>query len=139
MKSEKMKRDPFIKSIFDEGGIERPSDKFTSKIIDTIKAQAPEVSFEYKPVINRKTWLIIAFLGVVLFLYLLFGLQSEGQMINLQGFTLNFDTSAIRGIISKIAMSFTLTPILKTSLIALTFFTFSNLIIFELRNRSFIK
>ena len=37
MKSEKVKKDPFIKSIFDEGGIEQPSEKFTNKIIDTIK------------------------------------------------------------------------------------------------------
>ena len=139
MKSEKNKKDPFIKSIFDEGGTEQPSNKFTSKIIETIKAQAPASAFEYEPVISKKAWLIILLFGVALFLYLLLGYTPEGQSLNIEGFSLKFNTTPIKEILSKIAVSFTLTPILKTSLIALTFFTFSNLIIFELKNRSFIK
>ncbi|MCG8308913.1 MAG: hypothetical protein MI975_16075 [Cytophagales bacterium] len=139
MKPEKIKRDSLIKSIFDEGGIEQPSGKFTSQIINTIKAQTQESVFEYKPVISRKVWLMIAFLGVSLFLYLLLGFAPEGRGLNLYGYTLNIDTGAVRGILNKIAVSFELTPILKTSLIALTFFTFSNLIVFELKSRSFFK
>lgn len=139
MKSEKNKMDPFIKSIFVEGGTEQPSNKFTSKIIETIKAQAPESAFEYEPVISKKAWLIISLFGVALFLFLLFGYTPEGQSLNIEGFSLKFNTTPIKDILSQVAFSFTITPILKTSLIALTFFTFSNLIIFELKNRSFIK
>ena len=139
MSSGKTKKDPFIKSLFDEGGIEQPSGNFTSNIIDTIKTQSPESVFEYTPVISRKAWLIIAFFGVALFLYLLLGFAPEGQGINLQGFAFKIDTTVVKGVFNKIAVSFELTPILKTSLIALTFFTFSNLIIYELKNRSFIK
>ena len=139
MSSKEIKKDPFIKSIFDEGGIEQPSGGFTNQIINTINAQSKESAFVYKPVISRNAWLIMAFLGIALFIYLLLGGATEGQGLDLFGFKLNMDTSIIRGLFSKIAFSFTPSPILKTSLIALIFFTFSNLLIFEWRNRSFFK
>ena len=139
MSSKEIKKDPFIKSIFDEGGIEQPSGGFTNHIINTIKAQSKESAFVYKPVISRNAWLIMAFLGIALFIYLLLGGATEGQGLDLFGFKLNMDTSIIRGLFSKIAFSFTPSPILKTSLIALIFFTFSNLIIFEWKSRSFFK
>ena len=139
MSAEEIKKDPFIKSIFDEGGTEQPSGNFTNQIINTIKAQSKESAFVYKPVISKKAWLVIAFLGVSLFLYLLFGNAEPGQGLNLYGYSLNVDTSIIKGVLSKIAFSFELTPILKTSFLALIFFTFSNLIIFELKSRSFFK
>ena len=139
MSTKEIKRDPFIKSIFDEGGKELPSDKFTDQIIDTIKAQSKESAYVYKPVISKKAWLLIAAFGVSLFLYILLGDAEPGQGLNIYGYSLNLDTSALKGIFSKIAFSFELSPILKTSFIALLFFTFSNLIIFELRSRSLIK
>lgn len=139
MSSEKIKNDDVIKSIFDEGGLENPSDGFTNNIINAIKTQSADSVFVYKPVISRSAWLVIAFLGIVLFVYLFFGFSSAGEGLDLYGFKLNFDTSGIKGILNKIAFSFEITPILKTSLIALTFFTFSNLIIFELKSRSFFK
>ena len=137
MSLEEIKKDPFIKSIFDEGGIENPPKGFTDQIIKNIKAQTSESSFEYKPVISKNVWLVLAFFGVSLFVYLLFGSSAEGHGLNLYGYTLNIDTSFIKGIFSKVAFSFELSPILKTSLIALTFFTFTNLLIFEIRSRSF--
>jgi len=139
MNSEEIKKDPIIKSILDEGGLEKPSRNFTNQIINTIKAQSKDSVFVYKPVISRSAWLVLAFLGAALFIYLLLGLSPEGQFINFNEFALNIDTSKIKGLFSKIVISFEFTPILKTSLIALTFFTFSNLIIFELKNRSFFK
>ena len=139
MSSEEIKKDPFIKSIFDEGGIEQPSGNFTNQIIQNINAQSKESAFVYKPVISKNAWLILGFLGFSLFVYLLFGNPAEGQGLNLYGYTLNIDTSIVEGIFSKIAFSFELSPILKTSFIALIFFTFSNLIIFEIRSRSFFK
>lgn len=139
MSLEEIKKDPFIKSIFDEGGSEQPSDHFTSQIINTIKAQSNESAFDYKPVISKNTWLVVAFLGVSLFAYLIFGSPDQSQGLTLYGYSMNVDTSIIKGVFSKIAFSFELTPILKTSFLALIFFTFSNLIIFELRSRSFFK
>lgn len=139
MSTENIKRDPIIKSIFDEGGLEQPSGSFTRNIIKAIKSQSQDSVFVYKPVISKKAWLIIALLGCSLFIYLLLGGAAEGQGPQYFGVKLNFDTAIISGLFSKIAFSFTLSPILKTSLLALIFFTFSNLIIFELRNRSFFK
>ncbi|MCK5702374.1 MAG: hypothetical protein KAI29_14520, partial [Cyclobacteriaceae bacterium] len=112
---------------------------FTNQIIKNIKAQSKESAFIYTPIISKNAWLVLAFLGFSLFVYLLFGNVPAGQGLNLYGFTLNIDTSIIKGIFSKIAFSFELSPILKTSLIALTFFTFTNLLIFEIRSRSFFK
>ena len=139
MSSENIKKDPTIKSIFDEGGLEQPSGSFTSNIINAIKIQSEHSVFVYKPVISRNAWLVITFLGISLFAYLFFGFSPEGKGLDLYGYTLNFDTSIIRGLFSKINFSLNLSPILKISLMALTFFTFSNLIIFELKSRSFFK
>lgn len=140
MKHQEVNKDPFIKSILDEGGLEQPSSGFTSHVIDKLKAaQASETVFVYKPVISRKTWLILAIFGIVLFAYLLLGFAPEGQGVDLYGYKLNIDMSLIKGLFSKMVFSFEITPIVKTSLIALTFFTFSNLIIFELKSRSFFK
>ncbi len=139
MSSEDIKRDSIIKSIFDEGGIRQPSGNFTSSIIKSIKAQSENSVYVYKPVISKSAWLIIAALGLALFVYLSFGITPEGQGLELYGYALKFDTSFVKTFFSKIAISFTLTPILKTSLIALIFFTFFHLIIFELKSRSLIK
>jgi hypothetical protein len=139
MSLEEMKKDPFIKSLFDEGGIEQPSGRFTHTIIDIIKAQSKANPYVYKPVISRNAWLVIAFLGVSIFIYLMFGNTSDAQGLNLYGYSLSIDTSKIHGFFSKIAFSFTLTPIIKTAFVALFFFTFTNLVIFELKSRSFFK
>jgi len=139
MSLEDIKKDPFIKSLLDEGGTEQPSGRFTHNIIDTIKAQAKANPFVYKPVISRNAWLVIAILGVSIFIYLMFGTAPETQGLNLYGYSLNIDASKIQGFLSKIAISFTLTPIIKTSFAALFFFTFTNLVIFELKSRSFFK
>ena len=63
MSSEEFKKDPTIKSIFDEGGIEQPSDNFTNQIIKNIKAQSKESAFVYTPVISKNGWLVLAFIG----------------------------------------------------------------------------
>jgi hypothetical protein len=140
MKHQEINKDPFIKSVLDEGGLEQPSSEFTNQIINKLKAaQAKDSVFVYKPVISRKAWLILAISGIALFAYLFLGFAPEGQGVDLYGYKLNIDMSVIKGIFSKFALSFTLTPILKTSLMALVFFTFFNLIIFELRSRSLLK
>ena len=139
MSSSEIKKDPFIKSLLEEGGIEQPSDRFTHRIIDSIKAQSRESAYVYTPVISRNAWLTIAFFGVSLFVYIILGSSPDSQGIDLYGYSLNLDASKIQGFFSKIAFSFKLSPILKTAFMALVFFTFANLVIFELRSRSFFK
>ena len=139
MNPEELKKDPVIKSIFDEGGMEQPSGKFTSTILKNIKAQSENSVYKYQPVISKSAWLVIAAIGLAFFIYLSFAMTPEGTGIELYGYALKFDTSFLKTFFSKIALSFTLSPILKTSLMALIFSTFFHLIIFELRSRSFFK
>lgn len=139
MSSKDIKKDPFIKSIFDEAGVAQPSGNFTNQIISAIKAQSKESAFVYKPIISKNAWLIMAFLVFSLFVYLLTGNADAAQGINLYGFSFNLDTSFIKEFFGRFVFSFELSPILKTSFLALIVFTFSNLIIFELRSRSFFK
>jgi hypothetical protein len=139
MSSKDIKKDPFIKSIFDEAGEAHPSASFTTQIINVIKSETKESAFVYKPIISKNAWLVMAFLVISLFVYLLVGNSEAGQGINLYGYSLNMDTSIVKGFFSKLVFSFELSPILKTSFLALIVFTFSNLIIFELRSRSFFK
>lgn len=139
MSAEDINRDPVIKSIFDEGGLEQPSANFTSQIIKVIKSQSKDSVFVYKPVIGKKTWLVLIFLGVSLFVYLTLGLSPESGFLSLHGFSLDFDASGIRKALGQFKFSLELSPIFKTALIALSIFTFSHLIIFELKSRSLIK
>src|SRR6056300_1251349 len=96
MSSEEMKKDPIIKSFFDEGGMEQPSGNFTSNIIKDIKAQSENSVYVYKPVISKSAWLIIAALGLALFIYLSFGVPPEGTGIELYGYAFKFDTPFLK-------------------------------------------
>lgn len=139
MSRQEPKEDRYIKSLLVEGGIEEPSSHFTNNILDAIKVQSESSTFTYTPIISRKAWMVIAFLGFAVFLYLIFINPSSGQGLELYGYSLNIDLSKVKNIFSKVAFSFELTPIFKTSIAALFIFTFSNLIIFELKNRSLFK
>ena len=132
-------KDQYIKSLFEEGGTEEPSKRFTNNIIEAIKVESTSSAFTYKPIISKSAWLTIAFIGVTAFIYLLFINPSGGEGIDLYGYSLSLDFSKVKGLFSKVAFSFELSPILKTAIIALFIFTFTNLIIFELKNRSIFK
>ena len=139
MSEQELHNEKYIKSLMQEGGTEQPSSHFTTNIVEAINAQATSSSFAYKPVISKKAWIILAVVGLAIFLYLLFLNPSSGEGLSLYGYSLNLDLSKAKGLFNKVAFSFELTPIFKTSIIALVIFTFSNLILFELKNRSFIK
>jgi len=139
MSEQEINRDPYIKSLFEEGGSAEPSDHFTNRIIESIQAQSEASAYQYRPVISRAAWLAIAIIGIGMFIILLFNDPGSSQGLNLYGYSLNIDLSNLKSILNKIAFSFELTPILKTSIVALFVFTFSNLIIFELKNRSLFK
>ena len=139
MSEQELNRDPYIKSLIEEAGAEEPSGRFTSNIIEAIKIQSPPSVKAYQPVISRSAWLIMAFIGIAAFFYLLFANPSGDQGLEVFGYGLSLDFSVTKSFISKMAFSFELTPIFKTSIIALFIFTFSNLLIFELKNRSIFK
>lgn len=139
MSDQELNRDPYIKSLFEEAGMETPSSRFTNNIIETIKTQSAANPYAYKPVISRSAWLIMAFIGMAAFFYLLFVNPSGENGWEIFGYGLSLDFSAVKNFLSKMAFSFELTPIFKTSIIALFIFTFSNLLIFELKNRSIFK
>ncbi len=131
--------DDYIKSLMQEGGLSAPSQDFTRNLIESIKARPAQSAYTYKPVISRGTWLVLAIVGIAAFFYLLFINPSDEQGLEVFGYGLSLDFSAAKGFLSKMAFSFELTPIFKTSIIALFIFTFSNLLIFELKNRSIFK
>ena len=139
MSEQELNRDPYIKSLFEEAGMEAPSSRFTSNIIEAINKQSPASAIAYNPVISRSAWLIMAFIGMAAFFYLLFVNPSGEKGMEVFGYGLSLDFSAVKSFLSKMAFSFELTPIFKTSIIALFIFTFSNLLIFELKNRSIFK
>lgn len=139
MNEQEIQKDPYIKSLFEEGGTEEPSSRFTNSVIDKIKTQSAPSVFTYQPVISKSAWLTMAVIGVIAFFYLVFVNPSSSQGLELYGYSLNFDFTKVKNIFSKVAFSFELTPIFKTSIIALFVFTFSNLIFFELKNRSILK
>jgi hypothetical protein len=139
MSEQDIQKDPYIKSLFEEAGTEEPSGRFTNSVIDKIKTQSAPSVFTYQPVISKSGWLTIAAIGALAFLYLVFVNPTSSQGLELYGYSLNVDLTSVKSIFSKVAFSFELTPIFKTSVIALFVFTFSNLIIFELKNRSVFK
>ena len=133
MRADKLKQDPNIKSILEEGGLETPGDQFTSNIINKIEAQS--LKTEYKPVISRTAWLVLSFIGVAIFSYFLFVNASSGNGLSFQGYTLDFDFNEFKAFMGQFKISFELTPIFRTSLIALTVFTFTYLLFFELKSK----
>ena len=139
MSEQEPNRDQYIKSLFDQGGTEEPSKNFTNNIIDTIKNETASSPYAYKPIISKNAWLTIAFIGVAAFLILMFFNPSSSEGLNLYGYSVNLDFSKVKNLFGKVAFSFELSPSLKTSIIALFIFTFTNLIIFELKNRSIFK
>ncbi|NJN28349.1 MAG: hypothetical protein HC819_21450 [Cyclobacteriaceae bacterium] len=139
MNPKEINRDPFVKSLFDEAGMAEPNSDFTLKIIKKIEADTANKAFVHRPVIGRRAWLLIALFGLAMFVYLWIYPSADQSGTSLFGYALQIDISFIEAFIQKIAISFTISPILKTALLALVFFTFTNLIIFEWKSRSFFK
>jgi hypothetical protein len=139
MNEQEKHKDSYISTLLNEGAIERPPQRFTDNIINAIAAQSESSAYKYKPVISRTAWMIIAFIGVAAFAFLLFAGPSGGQGLDILGYSFSLDFSKIKELAGGITISFELTPIVKTSIIALFVFTFSNLILLELKDRSIFK
>ncbi len=141
MSLEKIKRDPAIKSMFEEAGLENPSAGFTDNIIKNIEAQSASSVFVYKPVISNSTWKILAFLfsSLILFIILASTSAGAGQSVQLYKNIFNIDFSVFTDIVQKMSFSFDLSPIFKISLLALMVFSFVNLLIINNQSRSYFK
>ncbi len=138
MSSENIKKDPFIRSLFEEGGLEHPSGNFTNKIVNNIKTPSGAETFEYKPVISRKAWFITG-VFIVILLTLAFLQPTQGPQQGLYQFDSGLYIQKVIAIFNKITGSFRLTSILKTALVAFSFFVFMSLTLIELKSRSLYK
>lgn len=66
--------DGFIKKIVKSAGIETPSDGFTQNIMSKIVAQEEKITtIEYKPLISKTSWFVLAAFAVFLFTFIIFG------------------------------------------------------------------
>ncbi|MGB5227420.1 MAG: hypothetical protein WBN55_04105 [Eudoraea sp.] len=66
--------DDFIKKIVKSAGIETPSDGFTQNIMSKIVAQEEKITtIEYKPLISKTSWFVLAAFAVFLFTFIIFG------------------------------------------------------------------
>ncbi len=141
MSLEEIKRDPAIKSMFEEAGVENPSAGFTENIIKNIEAQSAQSVFVYKPIISNRIWKILAFLFSSLILFIIFASPSggAGQSVQLFKNVIKIDFTTITDIVQKMSISLDLSPIFKISLLALMVFSFINLLIIHNQSRSYFK
>lgn len=64
----------FVKKIVRSAGLETPSDGFTQNIMSKIAVQeAKTTAIKYKPLISKRSWLILAAITIILFTYIIFG------------------------------------------------------------------
>ena len=130
----------YFKKLMTEGGLVQPPERFTQQVLQKISVLSPASQEKYKPILSRKTWMILAIVVVAIFTYsYLMGGTTSSSTFNVMGIEVSLDLSIFKEMFQKVVFSFELSPIMQTSILALVVFTFSNLIIFELRNRSFIK
>lgn len=66
--------DDFVKKIVKSSGLDTPSDGFTQSIMSNILAQEEKITtIEYKPLISKISWAVLATCGVLLFAFVIFG------------------------------------------------------------------
>lgn len=139
MKNEQIKKDPFVQYLIEEGGMEQPGEDFTKNIMGQLD-QTPQNSFSYQPVISRAAWIVLTVVGVGLFLVLsVMTPQAGNEPLDFFGYAIHVDFSFFTYFIHKISLSFELSPVMKTSLGALAFFSLFQLLIYELKRKSFYK
>ena len=134
MSTDDIKKDPLVKSLFEEVGAEHPSANFTNQIMDRVKAQSKENVFVYKPVIGRKFWLVLAVFGVTIIVYLMLTQPMENQPLNFFGNSVQLDTTVLSNLLKKIALSFD-SQILKICFLAMGMLTMANLFILQWKSR----
>ncbi len=135
MNDNKINKDPLVSSLFEEAGAEQPSTQFADKIMHQIHGKSMKSVFVYKPVISRKAWILMAFCGLAIIVYLLTGNAGEVQPKDVYGFSLQIDTTFIAELLKKFTAVFA-SPILKASVLAFAAFAFANQLILYWKSRS---
>jgi|GEM_PF-2455666 len=89
MDNASFKKDDLTKKILDKAGMEQPSYSFTSRIMEQIRlSRSPEV-FMYKPVISKRTWILLGF--TVITALFLFSLLPASQSSYVSGYAKYLD------------------------------------------------
>ena len=71
--------DSFTKKLFKDGSTESPSFDFTTKVMSDVNALSSTNVTVYKPLISKRTWILISISVVALIAYFTFGLQLESS------------------------------------------------------------
>ena len=75
--------DRITKKIIKDGGLHQPSTDFFSNVMEAIEAQSTSTSIVYKPLISKKTWILLSvFSAIALILLFAFPVFSETSLIN---------------------------------------------------------
>jgi len=140
MKKEEVYKDPIITKLFAEGGEVKPPTQFASRILKNIKIESNPRSLVYTPLISKKTWLILTFAGIAMFLTVFFTSKTQSTTdTDLLGKFFQPDFTYLRHMMEKIMVSFEFGPVMQTSLLAMAVFIIIQLVILEWRNRSIFK
>lgn len=66
--------DDFVKKVVKTAGLETPSDQFTQSIMSKIIAQSADSAVtHYKPLISKRSWLVLCAIALLLLAYVIFG------------------------------------------------------------------
>lgn len=66
------KLDAFIRKVVKEVGVEKPAEDFTVSVLSKIELIAKKNSVQYAPIFSKSTWVVIAFLVLIVFAYVIF-------------------------------------------------------------------
>jgi hypothetical protein len=139
MNKQETSEESYIRTLLEEGGISAPTQHFTSNVMNKIEAQADSSAFRYTPVISKNVWRTFAVLGVAIALYMVLATPSDSQPLQIYGYSIDFDFSIFTRMMDGVALSFELSPILKTSMLALFVLAAFQLIFFELKGKALFK
>lgn len=87
--------DKFTEKMLKDFSHETPAIDFTVKVMDKVEALSSAPVIEYKPLISKKIWTIIALSVIGLFGYLVFGdvqFENTGRLSKALNFIPNFDS-----------------------------------------------
>ena len=117
--------DDFVQKVVKTAGLETPSEQFTHSIMSKIKGQsANSVVTHYKPLISKRSWVVLCSIVIFLLAYVFFG-NSDLNVSWLPG----IDTIAINniGIIDALS-NLRLPDTLLYSLTGLTLFIYVQIV-----------
>ena len=83
MEHDNNKLDAMLERLMRDEALESPSDGFTDKVMDKVYALEASSATAYKPLISKRTWLLIAMLFLALVVYVILnGNSAESQWLS---------------------------------------------------------